>query len=361
VDILIVKLSALGDVVQALPVVRALKTAFPQARIHWLAEETAAPIVRLHPGVDRVLVSSRRKWGRDWRYPFQWLEMFREIGGLTRQLRGPRFDLILDLQGLFKSGVWTRIARASLKVGYNGREGSQLFLTERIPVVDPDQHAVDRYMHLAEVVGGRTEEVCFGLASSPAARTRSWELFQSAGGQIDYPYVVVVPTARWETKLWSAARFAVVADRLIEQFALQIVFTGVDSDRAAILQIVQRMQHPAVNLAGKTDLEEMTALLENARLVISVDSGPMHLAAALGRPVVALFGPTAPWRTGPYGRGHRIVRALLSCSPCFRRECAHKTCMTSIDSVEVIAAVSGLLGDSAGERRETISDLTMYR
>ncbi len=339
-EILVVKMSALGDVIQALPVIPALKQAFPEARLHWLVEEEAEPILRSHSGVDRVLVSRRRGWARELRNPSQWASALRGVGELVSQLRGIRYDIAVDLQGLLKSGLWMGLAPARRKVGFNGtREGSHLFLTERVPVAYPDMHAVERYLSLVEAIGGVTNRVDFGLIPSEEARGRLRGLLQEAGWEPGTPYVVLVPGARWATKRWGEVSFAQVADGLHRTLGLRVAITGVSADRPLARRILQGMREQALDLTGRTDLPALMALLAGAKAVVSTDSGPMHLAAALGTPAVCLFGPTAPWRTGPYGRGHRVIRAAVSCSPCFRRQCPHPICMDRIRPEEVEEAV----------------------
>jgi lipopolysaccharide heptosyltransferase I len=342
--ILVVKLSALGDVIHALPVVTTLKGAYPTSRIDWLVEEMAEPIVRCHPEVDGVLVSRRGGWLADLKKPPRWPVVCRELNDLIRQLRRQKYDLAIDLQGLLKSGIWMSLAPARRKLGYDGtREGSYLFLNDRIPPVSPDLHAVDRYLALVKAVGANASKVDFGLSVLPEARESLRNLIKSSPWDESKPYAVLVPTARWETKEWGAASFASLADRLFDEFGLQSAITGVHEDAPTVEEIMKRMRRQAVNLAGKTDLHTLMALMEGARVVISTDSGPMHLAAAIGTPVVGVFGPTAPWRTGPYGKGHRAIRSSITCSPCFQRQCSHKTCMARVRHQEVLAAVHEVL------------------
>jgi 3-deoxy-D-manno-octulosonic-acid transferase/heptosyltransferase-1 len=343
-EILVVKMSALGDVIHALPIIPALKSSFPDARIHWLVEESAAPLIRLHSGIDETYVFPRRRWAEHGRHPNKWGAVFGEIRDLIRELKGLQYDLAIDLQGLLKSGIWMQLVEATRKVGFNGsREGSRMFVTERICVPRDGIHAVERYLRMVEAIGADLSDVDFGLSPPGDARDRISEILDQAGESCPKSYAVIVPSARWETKEWSACRFAELADRLVEDLDLQIVMTGISGEHAKTENIMRMMKHQPIDLAGKTDVHALMALLEGARVVISVDSGPMHLAAALGTPVVALFGPTAPWRTGPYGRGHRIIRASVACSPCFRRECSSKVCMDRIDPMEVREAAGEVM------------------
>jgi lipopolysaccharide heptosyltransferase II len=149
--------------------------------------------------------------------------------------------------------------------------------------------------------------------------------------------------ARWETKLWDVQKFARLSDQLIRDYNAQIVFTGQKQDARVITKIISLMNRPAVNATGETTLTELAYLLERAQLIITTDSGPMHIAAAMGTPVVALFGPTAPWRTGPYSKSAEIVRNDLYCSPCFKKKCNHISCMKDISVEDVLKAVGSRL------------------
>jgi heptosyltransferase-1 len=152
--------------------------------------------------------------------------------------------------------------------------------------------------------------------------------------------VVINPVARWRTKLWSERNFAELADRVIREKNAVIIFTGSSDDRAVIGRIVSMMKRKAENWAGETNLKELAALASLSTVFITTDTGPMHLAAAAGAKVLALFGPTAPWRTGPYGESHVVVRKGLECSPCFQRKCDDIQCMEAITVEEVFEKIN---------------------
>ena len=162
------------------------------------------------------------------------------------------------------------------------------------------------------------------------------------------PMVAINPVAKWETKLWANKKFSQLADILIDRYDAKIVFTGGPDDRATIQDIMAYMKGHAVNLAGHTTLKMLAALYQKMVFVVSTDTGPMHLAAAVDTAVVALFGPTAPWRTGPFGSGHRVVHTALACSPCFKRQCDRNRCrcMTDITVEMVCSAASQLFQES---------------
>jgi|Deesub1362A_J573_1020465.scaffolds.fasta_scaffold00310_22 lipopolysaccharide heptosyltransferase I len=340
VKILVVKMSSLGDVVQSLPALSALREAFPEAQIHWVVEETSADLLRLHPGVDRIWIVPRARWVGYLRRPGRWTLLIREAVGTARALRGHRFDLALDLQGLLKSAMWMRVARADRKVGFDGaREGASRFLTEKYPWGHPDRHAVERYLGLVEGISRWRGAVDYGVILSHDVEVRALEELRLSGGVPDQPWVVLIPAARWRTKEWHPRSFAWLADEIVRRTGLQVLFAGGTGDRFKIGEILDQMTERGIDLTGKTDIPVLAALLKRARVVVSVDTGPMHLAVAVGTPVVALFGPTAPWRTGPFGRGHRVLRPSLPCSPCFQRRCSRRACMREIDPEAVLRAV----------------------
>lgn len=337
--ILLIKLSALGDVIQTLPTLEAIRRAYPQAEITWLVEEAAAPILEYHPALDSLLVSRRRAWLAAWRQGDNWKTAWQEFRRLTQSLRRP-FDIVIDVQGLLKSAVWTCLARSPRKIGFDRtREYSYLALNERLPPYDPDEHAVRRYLRVARHLGAAPGPARFRLAL-PAGTGMDLEyVWKDKTG----PLVIMHPGTRWPTKHWAPEHFASLADALIQERQAQVVFTGSPADRALIARIREHMEMPAEDLSGRTGLKALARLFHQANAAVTTDTGPMHLAAAVGTPVAAVFGPTAPWRTGPFGPRHRVVRAALPCSPCFQRRCPAPDCLTKLGLDEVLAAVREIL------------------
>lgn len=339
--ILIVKLSAIGDVVQALPCLEAVKKTFPGSKIDWVVEEAAAGILEGHPLIDRLLVSRRRSWMRMLSRPSTFMGAIGGIAGFLRRLRERQYDIAIDLQGLLKSGVIIGAARAKRKIGFDGtRELSYIFLNERLPTYDKEKHALERYLDAARYLGA--------VDPSPACTLpidREREIMKQRTAELvkdGRRLIVINPVARWKTKLWDEHKFALLADRMVAERRAVVVFTGSPDDRAVTERIRGMMRENAVNWAGETTLRELAALASLADLFITTDTGPMHLAAAAGARVVALFGPTAPWRTGPYGPGHAVVRKGLACSPCFRRACdVGVRCMEGITVEDVMERIDG--------------------
>jgi heptosyltransferase I len=332
--ILLIKLSSLGDVIHTLPTLEAVRSLYPQGHITWLVEDTNAPVLAGHPDLDEVWPVPRPRL-RNGRF----LENVRDLIQTGRRLREEPFDLVIDLQGLLKSAVWAALARGERKVGYNRtREFSYLALTERLAPFDPEAHAVWRYLNVARHLGAPATPPRFRLGlNTPEDLSR---LLPLKTGQ---PLAVLHPGARWPTKLWPGAYWARLAEWLACHQGFQIVITGSPGDRILAAEIIAQAKVPLTNLAGRTSLAELAALLQHARLAVTTDTGPMHLAAALGTPVAALFGPTAPWRTGPFGEGHEVVRLTLPCSPCFRRNCPEPWCLTELPVSSAQEAVEKIL------------------
>ena len=343
-SILIVKLSAIGDVVHTLPLLEVLRRSLPGARIDWLVEEEAARIIEGHEGIDRVIVSRRKSWQRGLFRSGQRADSVREILRFLRELRSREYDLVIDLQGLLKSGLLTGLSRGRRKIGFTwAREGSTLFLSEApYPVDQHRQHSIERYLETAGILGLTVKSREGRVPVREADREQVKALLPERdllGGHL----AAVNPMARWKTKLWEEESFALLADRMREELGLTVIFTGSAADRAVIERILSRMRGKAVNLAGEVGLKALAHLYSLCRVVVSTDTGPMHIAAAMNCPVVALFGPTAPWRTGPYGEGHRVIREEMGCSPCFRKTCSHGECMKSITVDRVFEAVEDVL------------------
>jgi len=343
-NILIVKLSAVGDVVHTLPALAALRKHFPQAHITWVIEEAAADLIAGHPDLDRVIISRRKAWtqtGRQGRIG----NTLNEIKTFLYALRDRPYDLVIDFHGLFKSALLVGLCRGQRKLGYDSlQELSGLFYNEKIPE-DLNKHAVDRYLDFPAYLGATPAKPVFFIPVAEENRNRVSTLLEKNGitGGSD-PFIAINPVALWPTKLWSREKFADLASMIGEELQVPVILTGSAKEKPYIDSIEAMMRAPVVNLAGQTSLRDLACLYGRAALVVTTDSGPMHIAAAMGTPVVALFGPTAPERTGPYGDGHTVMQHPLDCSPCFQKQCDTHRCMTLIGARDVFEAVKKKLG-----------------
>lgn len=334
-NILIVKLSAVGDVIHTLPALAALRRHYPSAHITWVVEEAAADLITGHPCLDRVIVSRRKSWIRDVRNG----RIERPIAGIRSfyaELRSRPYDLVIDFQGLLKSAVVVMLSGGNRKLGYDSlQELSRLFYDEKIPE-DMRKHAVDRYLDFLRHLGAEAGDPEFFVPIQQESESRIDGLLAANGFDRDEPFVAVSPVALWETKLWEDEKFARLCDRIERDLKARVVLTAAQAER--IEPILEKMKTSAVNLGGKTTLKDLAELYRRAALLITTDSGPMHLAAAMGTPVVALFGPTDPSRTGPYGESHTTIRKGTSCSPCLLKKCKTRECMYAIAVHDVFAA-----------------------
>ena len=350
--ILIVKLSAIGDVIHTLPALTALRRRYPDARIDWLVEDAAADLVQGHAALNQALVWRRREFVKLLKAgklsPAASL-FFRTV----LALRDTRYDLVIDFQALLKSSLWIFLARGRRKAGFGSgmahSESSHLFLNERIPAVSMEVHALDRGLKLLQALGISESQVLYHLPVREEDQRAAEQLLAESGVSVDRPFVAINPVAKWPTKLWPPERFRELAAHLLKK-GFQVVFTGSREDRPLIDETAGTISSLVSRLDGQTTLKVLAAVFSSASVVVSTDTGPMHLAAAVGTPVVALFGPTAPWRTGPYGKGHVVLRAGVRCSPCFSRSCKSPelepmACMNSITVEQVAEAVSRLCAE----------------
>ncbi len=345
-NILVVKLSAIGDVIHTMPALNAIKRHYPKARITWLVEEAAADLVEGHPALDRVLISRRKHWLAGLSGPSRYRQVKAAVV-FIKALRDTRYDLVLDFQASLKGGVLIGLTRGTRKVGFgkglDHQEYSYLFLNEKIPAVDMEIHALTRGLSMLGSIDIPTgEPIEYRLPVSQKDRQVVAKLLKNESGDNQRKIIAINPVAQWETKLWENAKFAELADYLVDRYAVTVVFTGGPADRSIVEDIRSLVKARSLNLAGQTTLKELAALYEQATCLVSTDTGPMHLGAAVGIPVVALFGPTAPWRTGPFGDGHRVIRAAVECAPCFKRKCDTLQCMRKITVDQVIGGIEEL-------------------
>jgi heptosyltransferase-1 len=336
--LLLVKMSALGDVVMTLPALAALKERYPGAALDWLVEPAAAGLLAGHPALNRVLVSPRPEL-KKLAVAGRLVAAARLFNEFRRELRQTDYDAVLDLQGLFKSGLMVGLARGRRKIGFaRSREGSHFFLNEKMPPYDPERHAVRRYLDAAAYLGAVAPEPVRPYFEPPEpARQRAEALLGPAAGSA---LVILNPGAKWATKRWPLAHWQVLARRLAQEKGFKLVVTGGPEDAAAAAAIAAAAgpgaagtgatgTGAALNLCGRTNLPELAAIMARTRLMITADTGPLHLAAAVGAGGLALFGPTRPQRTGPWGGDFEILQPARPCLGCLRKKC-HLPCLAEL-------------------------------
>jgi heptosyltransferase I len=302
-NILLIKPSSLGDIVMALPALSSLRHSFPQAKISWLVRPEFAPILEGHPHLDEIILFDRKTLAKAWHQP----AAFKRMMDLIARLRRDRFDAVLDLQGLFRTASLAWLSGCKKRFGPIWRqEFAHLFYTTTVRPQPQWVHVVDTYRKLIEAMGGRELGVEFVLPPKPAAVASARNLLSQQKIDLNR-YTVIIPGSAQVSKCWPADRFAALADRLASEHGLSVVATGGKSESPMIDQIRSLAKHPIVSLAGQTSLPELVEVLRQARLVVSNDTGPGHIAGALGRPLVMMFSWSNPLRVGPYSRPECVV------------------------------------------------------
>jgi heptosyltransferase I len=334
--ILLIKLSAVGDVVHTIPVLNKLRRRYPMAQLDWLVTPAIAELLHHHPAITNIIEFEREAWSTPWR-----LTPFVSYARLAAKLRVAAYDLVVDMHGQFRTGALTFATGAPARIGFDrprshvwdasprkfpeqarkhawqgAREGSWVAYTHHIKVPTLDLHAVDRYLNVGSILGLDPEPADFSFPIPQSAVSRVETLLAQHG--VNRPDIVMMaPGTIWETKHWGSDKFANVAGHFLSK-CFAVILIGSQRERD-VCEEVARLAPGAINLAGMTTLSELAALIRRSAINITNDSGPMHLAVALKRPVVSIFGPTDPVWIGPYGRPHTVLHADVPCSPCYLR------------------------------------------
>ncbi len=329
--ILIVRLSAIGDVLHGLPVLNALRDALPHSFLTWVVEGRTAELLRGHKALDELVVLPRR-----------WLKSPRTVFDLRRRLRAMRFDVTLDLQGLSKSAIAARLSGARWRIGFGGQDGREISRWLNNDLVQPTRtHVVDRNLELLKPLGISNSVARFDLEDAPPEANAARAMLASL--RLVDRFAVINPGAGWPSKLWPAGRYAAVAQQLGRSRDLRslVVWAG-DQERCWAEKIVACSGGAAV-LAPATSLLQLAALVRRATMFIGSDTGPLHLAAAVGTPCVGLFGPMPAERNGPYGAQHVAVQKMCLSGTSRERRTAGPESMEAISIEHVMAACEQLL------------------
>jgi len=328
--ILIIKPSSLGDIVLALPALSALRRNFPDAKISWLIRPEFAPLLENHPHLTQVISFDRKFLGKAWYHP----KAFAALFALIWRLRRSKFDIVFDFQGLFRTACLAWLSGCKKRFGMaNAREFACIFYTHKVEQDQDCIHLVDYYLKIIKAALQKTEDRKYSTISRPTCgvgrrqktedRTKNSEvkflipINPHAGDSVSKlleshnikagNYAIFVPGSVHSDKCWPVERFAALADRISKKFNLPIIAVGTESDKSIVDQIKGKTSVPIANFAGQTTLGELVALLKAAKLVVSNDTGPGHIAAALGVPLVMMFSWSNPARIAPYGRTECMV------------------------------------------------------
>lgn len=334
--ILILKPSSLGDVVQALPVLRLLKIQWPQSEIFWWIDSALAPLIEGDRDLTGVIRFERRRWARMQNWP----EMIRSV----RWMRAQRFDLVIDLQCLARSGAFAWLAAGKFLIGLDdAREGARGFYDLAVPRAGFHTHAVDWYLSVLPELGVPVHRHFTWLPERPDTAAQVKAKWKTDGTK----WIAIQPGARWENKRWPAPLFAELIRGLAVRFpAARFAILGSHDDQPLGEILARAQPDRCLNLCGATSLPEMIEWNRLCDFLVTNDTGPMHVAAALGKPLVALFGPTEPRRTGPYGQLQNVLQIELPCSPCLKSVCHFakpNECLRAISAEMVLAKIASVI------------------
>ena len=328
--IAVVRLSAVGDVLHCTPVVRAIKKADPSCHITWIVGSVSADVLAGNPYIDEVYIWSREHWEKLLRQ-----HRFSEALDYWRQLRDDlcqrSFDIALDIHGIFISGLVMLATGAKRKIGMlNTRELNHLFVTERATRLPEGPHMIQRYLSILSALDIPSDGYAMDLVPTSEAIEFADTFLRQAGYDPSKPLVAFSPRTTWTTKNWPPEYFAAVAAELSGE--VQLLLCGSPGDRTVADEIISQAQKPFINAVGQTRLHELTALLSRCDTLLTGDTGPLHMAVALGVPTVSIFGPTNPTVYGPLPPGHIVLQSMLACRPCHKQKCRaqHLKCQHEI-------------------------------
>ena len=328
--ILIIKPSAWGDVVHSLPFLAALKRRYPAAEIHWVIAKGLHSFLEGHPLIDKLWIMDKDGWKRIGNFR----QILPEINAFRKGLGKEHFDISIDLSGLLRSGLITWAASARYKLGFSDSdEGSPFFYSHKIEG-GKQIHAIDRYLKLARLLDCDISTIEYPFPPLPEIE----KVFPT----LTEEFCIMAPSAGKDANRWPAERFG----QLAAQLNLPTLVIASAADAHVAKAVVAASKGKAINMAGKTNLKELVALIRKSSYFICNDTGPMHIAAALKIPVFALFGPANPTRTGPYGSNHTIIQEHLSCSPCYARKPCTKydwRCMKDLTAEKVFGVIKKTL------------------
>jgi lipopolysaccharide heptosyltransferase I len=332
--IALIKPSALGDIVHAMPVLTALRNRFPTSSITWIVNRAFQPLLQGHPLLNETLAfdrgASRKGIGH----------AARAYASFFRELRRRRFDLAIDLQGLLRSGLMTAATGAARRVGLrSAREGSRWFYTDQVIDI-PDMHAVDRYWLIAEALGAGAGPKQTHLSIDHQAG--QWAAREMADSP--RPWLMLAVGSRWLTKRWPPAHFAALAAKAQAFFGGTVVFVGGAEEAHLASATLAGLTGPSRDFSGRTTLPQLTAMLAQADAVVANDTGPLHIAVALGRPVVAPYTCTKVRLTGPYQAIGGAVETRVWCQGSLLKNCHRMECMAELTPDRLWPILNEVLG-----------------
>ncbi len=329
--ILIVNVNWLGDTLFVTPFIRAVREDYPDSYIAILTHPRCLEVLEGNPHINEIIIYDEKK------------ELMHLLGkfSIISKLRSKTFDTAFILRKsltrtmlLFLSGIPQRIGYDTKKAGF--------LLTKRVCAPSKDLHRVEHFLGLARAVGIQPKSVDYEFFVSEKDRSERDIILKRKGIKDNEDFIVINPGGNWNLKRWPAENFAKLGDETLNKFGTNVVLTGAEKDIPLCKRISDLMRKNTFLLCGETNLKTLAAVFEKARWVISNDSGPMHIAVGVKTPVCALFGPTSPKITGPYGKGvYKVLQKDVNCNiPCYKLSCRDNRCMKAISVEDVLGAIS---------------------
>ncbi len=330
--ILVVNVNWLGDAIFSSPIFRALKTAYPQAKISCLAVPRVREILESVPGIDEIIVYDEQGAHRS---------AFAKLR-LIHDLSKRHFDTAFLLHRSLTRALLAFCAGIPQRIGY-ATKGRGVFLTQGIKPLDEKKvHRLDYYLHILESTGMTVADRTSSLTVDSESEKEIRAILYRHNVQEEDPLVVIHPGGNWDLKRWPVSYFAALIEQLLKDEKIKVVISGSSADVALATEIVSDLSHKPIVLVGKIGLKQLVALMKRADCVVSADSGPIHIASSVGTSVVGIFGPTRPEITGPRGRGRSVIlQSDVGCNrrPCYYLECSDNTCMQAVSVNKVIDAI----------------------
>lgn len=320
-SILLIKPSALGDICHSLPVLDFLRARFPEAAIHWIVNKPFAPLLEAHPSLRSVLLFDRTAGKKGIG------NLLSSTWSLVGRLRSVKPDLVIDLQGLLRTGFMSLATLAPVRIGLaDSREGSRLGYTHRVAIPVGIVHAVDRYWQVAKALGATEPTPVPRLPIQPAWKEEADKILTD----LPRPWTVLGPGSRWVTKRWLPAHFAEIGRRIFAERGGSVLLIGTPDEAHLSHEVNNALKGQCLDLTGKTSLGGLTGILSQADLVVANDTGPLHLAVAVGAKVASPFTCTSIAKTGPFGQLDNAVATTVDCAASFLRECPNMKCMREL-------------------------------
>ena len=346
-NILIIRLSAIGDVINVLPSLRLLRSHFPNARITWLVEDRASEILRAHPDVDEVIIYPRKKWQRGILKVNRSLNIISESLSFYKKLRKNHYDLVIDFQGNLKSAVMNLITGSGNRLGFGKghcKEFNYLSTKHHAYPIGKKIHRIEKNLSLLKELDIETN---FLRPELPVSKEDKEYISSFINKNVDpsLPIIIIHPgTSKFGSfKQWSSENYTLLADMILDKHKANIIFTWGPGEIDTVKEIVESMKHNALPACETKSIKQLTELIKRATFFIGGDTGPLHIASIMGIPVVGIYGPKDPAIYGPYDGTAIVIKKDVPCSPCKKRTCGDPICMSSILSEDVFRGVESFL------------------